>query len=91
MKNITFYILVIPFLFIACSDGNVKSFHQNYPVENNIETESSTQVDTIYMHTGFYNIVGEGKAVRMRKEKSEEIYSLSPVPFVSINDSRPLT
>jgi hypothetical protein len=84
MKNITCPFLFLLLFFTACSDGNVKSFHENYNTDNN--TDTATEVTTTYMHTGFYNVVGEGKGVNIRKEKSDEIYSLSPTPFVSVND-----
>jgi hypothetical protein len=86
MKNITYPFLFLLLFFSACSDGNVKSFHENYNTDNNTDTATLTEVTTTYMHTGFYNVVGDGKGVNMRKEKSDEIYSLSPTPFVSVND-----
>lgn len=86
MRYITFCILTLPFLFVNCSDGHVKSFNENYQAEKNMETDSSTKVDKMYMYTGFYNVVGDRNAIRMQKYKSEEIYTLSPKPFASIND-----
>jgi hypothetical protein len=86
MKNIIYPFLSLLLFLSACSDGNVKSFHEKYDADSNTDTATATEVTTTYMHTGFYNVVGEGKGVNIRKEKSDEIYSLSLTPFVSLND-----
>jgi hypothetical protein len=51
-----------------------------------IKARSGKPVDTTYMATGFYFLADEGKEVSMRKDKSEEIYPISRLPFASVEN-----
>ena len=85
-KNIIPPFLFLLLLIFSYYDGNTKTSPKNYITKTESEPSSTTEIDSIYMYTGMYNVVGERKAVRMRQEKSNEIYTLSPIPFVSVND-----
>ena len=43
-------------------------------------------VNTTYMPTGFYFLAEKGKGVNMLREKSNEIYTISPLPFASVEN-----
>ena len=51
-----------------------------------IKAANEKPVDTTYMPTGFYFLVEKGKGISMREEKSDEIYTISPLPFASVEN-----
>jgi len=74
--------------FISCSDNSAST--KNNETQTTVSgLSASEKVDTTYMPTGFYFLTGgENKGVKMKQEGSNVIYSLSKVPFASVNNIR---
>ncbi|MDB4920049.1 MAG: hypothetical protein JWQ54_2032 [Mucilaginibacter sp.] len=51
-----------------------------------IKARHEKPIDTTYMPTGFYFLAEKGKGIDMREEKSDEIYTISPLPFASVKN-----
>ena len=51
-----------------------------------IKATNEKPVDTTYMPTGFYFVAEKGKGINMRLEKSDEIYTISPLPFAAVEN-----
>lgn len=51
-----------------------------------IKARNEKPVDTTYMVTGFYFLAEKGKGINMRKDKSDEIYAISRLPFASVEN-----
>jgi hypothetical protein len=51
-----------------------------------IKATNEKPVDTTYMPTGFYFLAEKGKGISMREDKSNEIYTISPLPFASVKN-----
>ncbi|HEX8023036.1 hypothetical protein [Mucilaginibacter sp.] len=51
-----------------------------------IKATHEKPVDTTYMPTGFYFLAEKGKGISMREEKSDDIYTISPLPFASVKN-----
>lgn len=51
-----------------------------------IKATYKKEVDTTYMATGFYFLAEKGKGIKMREEKSDEIYTIAPLPFASVKN-----
>ncbi|MFC0515988.1 hypothetical protein ACFFGT_17330 [Mucilaginibacter angelicae] len=51
-----------------------------------IKARNEKPVDTTYMPTGFYFLAEKGNGISMREEKSDEIYTISPLPFASVKN-----
>jgi hypothetical protein len=79
----TLPLLAILFLLTACY-SNVNKTKDNHSAKN--QTNTPSYIDTRYMSTGFYFLAEKGKGVNMRRERSDEIYTISPLPFASVEN-----
>ena len=79
MSKITSASLTVIVLFIAACSGN-SSHRLNGTIRQHIfDYPKSNQVKT-----GFYFLASGSKAIRMRSDFSDKIYSIDSVPFVSV-------
>ncbi|SRR5258706_8446714 len=76
-------ILILLFQIAACNP-NASQASANIPVTGN--AGMSKQIDTAYVQTGFYFLSKTQDGIRMRKENSNEIYTITRVPFASASN-----
>ena len=72
-------------LLAACS-SNTGSQAQNTAAGNQTVATANASSGTANMRTGFYFLAEKGKGIAMHKEQSDEIFTLSPVPFASVDN-----
>jgi hypothetical protein len=94
MKNIIFQLLLLTLSMASCSESSSRKINLDSVLYNLNDTsrfkliDSSwvKNIDTNYMHTGFYFLTVEKNGIRKRQEKSDEIYIIAPKPFASVDN-----
>ena len=86
MKKILLPVAALCLLFAACSNETGHEAPVNSPIVAGRATAKLSEADTNYIATGFYFLAEDGKGIRMRKEHSNEIYTLSPNAFASVKN-----
>lgn len=78
--------LILVTFFLSCADKTKKSTNIQTEANNNQSTiyADTTKYDSSYVFTGFYFLADQGQGIKMQKDHSEEAYSISKNPFVSI-------
>lgn len=86
MNKITSLFLIIFFCgVISCgSNSSKKQVHSS--ANHNSGTSNNKKIDTNYVYTGYYFLTEEQDGIKMKKENSDEIYSIAKVPFASVSN-----
>lgn len=72
---------------LSCSnDANKARFVQTEEYRHAPYTADTTKITKEYMATGYYLLADDLDGVKMRKEQSNEVYSIAKKPFVSVNN-----
>jgi preprotein translocase subunit SecD len=86
MNRTTFLILVSFYCcFVSCGDHSSKK-QPHFSASHSIDTLGNKKADTTYMYTGYYFLTEVQDGIKMKKENSNEIYSIAKVPFASVNN-----
>ena len=86
MNRITCFILMsFNVCFVSC-ESNAYKKPSHFPENDNALNSGNKRIDTAYMYTGYYFLTEGPGGVNMKKENSDEIYTISKVPFASVNN-----
>jgi hypothetical protein len=86
MRKITFLLSLTLTCLFSCIENSSSKRHIE---TKNIDSDHANfkKIDTTYMYTGFYFLTEEeNNRVNMKEEGSNDIYSLSKIPFASVNN-----
>lgn len=80
-------LIVMPLLFSCTGNAN----NSQYIIGKTNTTETNDYPDTLkgnssYVSTGFYFLADAGQGIKMQKERSDEIYNISKIPFASVKN-----
>ena len=73
-----FLVLIFWVSIISCKDHSTRKYKV-------WDARALTTVDTAYMKTGFYYVSESLDGISMRKDRSNEIYSIAKSPFASVD------
>jgi len=75
--------LLLTFFLFSCSNNTNRNKH----ISNHADSYPNTPGnDSSYVATGFYFLAGEGQGIKMQKDHSTEVYTISKKAFASINN-----
>jgi hypothetical protein len=83
-RTLLFTVCVIMTSLMSCSDNSAKQ-EKIIPQNKTSSIPDNQEVDTTHVHTGFYFLTDEEMdGIKMKKEGSNEFYSLAKIPFASV-------
>ena len=71
-------------MFITACSSNSTQTVESSTAKNKISNVHGKLIDSTYMRTGFYFLAEKG--ISMHLDKSNEIYTISPSPFASVEN-----
>jgi preprotein translocase subunit SecD len=88
MSNLLMTILLLTTLLFSCSDGTNKRMAIQAETDNSQQTiySNTSKADSSLVSTGFYFLDENGQGIELKKDHSDEVYTLSRTPFVSVKN-----